>query len=87
MIKEEKHLEKLYGNVNIQIVGVGGRSLNLNLVYELNNNRPEFTSLILYFLGIPLWSYIHARKTVNYTILFHTLSGIQLTLVQSVRNT
>ena len=38
MIKEEKHLEKLYGNVNIQIVGVDGRSLNLNLVYELNNN-------------------------------------------------
>jgi hypothetical protein len=39
MIKEEKHLEKLYGNVNIQIIGVDGRSLNLNLVYELNNNH------------------------------------------------
>jgi hypothetical protein len=31
MIKEEKHLEKLYGKLDIQIVGrVDGRSMNLN---------------------------------------------------------
>jgi hypothetical protein len=47
------------------IVGVDGRSLNLNLVYELNNDRENLRRCYCTFWLYPLWSYTHARNTVD----------------------
>jgi hypothetical protein len=44
------------------IVGVDGRSPNFNLVYELNKRSSEFTSLILYYLGIPFMVVYTCKK-------------------------